>query len=132
MEPKFTTENTEDKVTVVNGLCTQKYTKVYCEPKEQQKYNAPHHFEVRTSGTDEETLCEIDFQEGPIKECGVNGVNNEDLILMVLTRLNAFQETEFNCRENACAITKLEEALMWLRKRTMDREARGVEGTHTV
>ena len=30
------------------------------------------------------------------------------------------------------AITKLEEALMWLRKRTMGRENRGVEGTNKV
>lgn len=34
------------------------------------------------------------------------------------------------CRENSMAITKLEEALLWLRKRTMGREQRGVEGTH--
>lgn len=74
----------------------------------------------------------VDFQCGPIKECGVNGLNNEDLLLMVLTRLNAFQDTEFKCRENALAITKIEESLMWLRKRTTEREMRNVEGTHTV
>lgn len=39
---------------------------------------------------------------------------------------------EFKCRENACAITKIEEALLWLRKRTMGRENRSVEGTHEV
>ena len=79
-----------------------------------------------------EVLCRIDFQEGPIKECGVNGVCNEDLINMVIARLEAFQETEFKCRENSIAITKLEEALLWLRKRTMAREQRGVVGTHEV
>jgi len=62
----------------------------------------------------------------------VNGVCNEDLIAMVITRLEHFQESEFACRENALAITKLEEALLWLRKRTMGREQRGVEGTHTI
>jgi hypothetical protein len=51
---------------------------------------------------------------------------------MVLTRLNSFQDSPFKCRENAVAITKLEEALMWLRKRTMDREARGVVGTSKI
>jgi hypothetical protein len=35
---------------------------------------------------------------------------------------------KFRCRENSLAITKLEEALMWLEKRTADREARKVEG----
>ena len=34
----------------------------------------------------------------------------------------------FPSRENACAITKLDEALMWLRERTRLRIERGVEG----
>lgn len=114
-----------------NALATQKYTKVSCEDKETQKYGAPHHFVVTKAETGE-MVGKVDFQCGPIKECGVNGVNNEDLLLMILTRLSAFQETEFRCRENACAITKIEEGLMWLRKRTMEREMRNVEGTHTV
>jgi len=37
--------------------------------------------------------------------------------------------TSFPCRENAMAITKLDECLMWLEKRTKDREQRQVEGT---
>ena len=49
---------------------------------------------------------------------------------MVITRLEHFNQSEFRCRENSMAITKLEEALLWLRKRTMGREQRGVEGTH--
>ena len=39
---------------------------------------------------------------------------------------------QYACRENACALTHLEEAMMWLQKRTRDRMARGVEGTHKV
>jgi len=35
---------------------------------------------------------------------------------------------KFPCRENAIVITKLEESLMWLDKRTSDRLARNVEG----
>lgn len=113
-------------------LLTTKYTKVMVE--EEYKYNAPHHYTVETAATDKTTdeLCDIHFQEGPIKECGVNGVCGEDLICMVIDRLEHFQESEFRCRENAMAITKLEEALLWLRKRTMGREQRGVEGTLTV
>ena len=53
-----------------------------------------------------------------------------DLLAMVLCRLEHFQKSEFSCRENAVAITKIEEALMWLRKRTDDREARGVLGSY--
>jgi len=119
-----------------SGLLTNNYTRVFHE--DEIKFNAPHHFKVIKAGKelhfssqiDENTICEIDFQEGPIKENGVNGVANEDLINMVICRLEGFQKSEYACRENALAITKLEESLMWLRKRTNDREARGVEGTH--
>ena len=116
---------------VINSLCTTKYTEVHCEDYSEQKYNAPHHFSVREVETGE-VVAMVDFQEGPIKEVGVNGANNEDLILMVLSRLQSFQQTNFACRENEMAITKLEEALMWLRKRTQDREARNVEGTSKI
>jgi hypothetical protein len=120
---------------IKNGLCTQKYTKVYAEDKEKWKFNAPHHFFVaKTYAEDKEIypIQFIDFQEGPIKEYGINGVNNEDLILMVITRLQACQDSPYKCRENAMAITKLEECLMWLRKRTLDREVKGIEGTSKI
>jgi hypothetical protein len=115
-----------------HDLLTSKYTEVWHEEPAEMKYNAPHHFQVRPSGDSLEILGEVDFQEGPIKECGVNGVMNEDLIAMVITRLEHFQKSQFACRENALAITKLEEALLWLRKRTMGREKRGIEGTHKL
>lgn len=119
---------------LVHDLLTNKYTAVYHESPELMNYNAPHNFEVCTvdypQGEPQPKLAEIHFQEGPIKECGVNGVCNEDLIAMVITRLGHFQKSEFACRENALAITKLEEAMLWLRKRTIGRENRGVEGTH--
>lgn len=117
-----------DKVKLVSGLTTSKYTEVFHEG--EFKFNAPHHFTVVS--TDGITVGEVNFQEGPIKENGVNGVANEDLIGMVIKRLECFQGTEYRCRENAVAITKLEESLMWLRKRTQDREARNVEGTSKV
>ncbi len=113
---------------ITNSLFTTKYTEV---EGGNEVYNAFHDFEV-INGENKEILARIHFQEGPIKECGVNGVCNEDLLLMVVTRLQQFQASPYACRENALALTKLEEAAMWLRKRTMDREVRGVEGTHTV
>lgn len=114
---------------VKSNKFTQKYTKVYCE--DEWKYNAPHHFTVETAN-DNNYLCHIDFQEGPIKECGVNGVANEDLLLMVLTRLEAFQHSEYQCRENYEAIIAINEAIDSLRRRTNKREARGVEGTSKI
>jgi len=66
------------------------------------------------------------------KDICVNGCHNEDLLVIVLDRLNGFQNSEYRCRENAIAITKIEEALLWLNKRTKDRITRGVEGTYIV
>jgi hypothetical protein len=109
---------------------TEKYTKVYATDKKE--FNANHVFEVRDNETNDRVLSLVKFQKGPIKENGVNGCCNEDLIAIVIDRLQSFQESEYKCRENALAITKLEEALQWLRWRTNSREKRGVEGTNVI
>lgn len=56
-----------------------------------------------------------------------DGTTNEELLAVLLDRMNYLQ-SKFPCRENALAITKLDEALLWLNKRTQDRLKRGVEG----
>lgn len=70
----------------------------------------------------------IGFQNGPIAEKGVNGITQEVLLAIVIDRLRAFQAGPFACRENALALTKIEEAQHWLLHRTRERMARGVEG----
>lgn len=72
--------------------------------------------------------CRLSFQNGPISEVGVNGVTQEALLSIVIDRLRAFQAGPFSCRENALALTKIEEAQHWLLHRTQSRMARGVEG----
>jgi len=74
-------------------------------------------------------FAKVLFQKGPVKENGINGCHQEDLIAIVIDRLKSFQAGEYACRENALALTKLEEALMWLNSRTQKRISRGVEGT---
>jgi hypothetical protein len=49
---------------------------------------------------------------------------------VLIDRLESFQRGDFAGRDNAIALTKLDEARLWLHKRTMDRVSRGVEGTH--
>ena len=72
----------------------------------------------------------ISFQNGPIKSPeDFNGVTNEALLAVLIDRMRGFQAGPFACRENAVALTKMEESMMWLQKRTRDRLARGVEGT---
>ncbi len=70
------------------------------------------------------------FQNGPINEKGVNGITQEVLLAIVADRLRSFQAGPFACRENALALTKIEEAQHWLQQRTIARMRRGVEGTH--
>ena len=75
-------------------------------------------------------VSHIRFQKGPRNEVGsIHGVLDTDLLEIVRDRLKAFQSGEFACRENACALTHIEEALMWMNKRVEDRAERGVLGT---
>lgn len=71
----------------------------------------------------------IPFQNGPIKESGVNGVTQEVLLAIVADRLRSFQAGPYSTKENAVALTHVETAQLWLQKRTQDRLRRGVEGT---
>ncbi len=71
----------------------------------------------------------IPFQNGPIAEAAVNGISGEALLAIVEDRLKCFQAGPYACRENAIALTKIQEAMHWLHHRTRERVARGVEGT---
>ena len=86
---------------------------------------ANHRYEI--SGFDGGLV--VNFQNGPINENGVNGVTQEVLLAIVTDRLRSFQAGPYACRENALALTKIEEAQHWLHSRTMARMNRGVEGT---
>ena len=72
----------------------------------------------------------VKFQCGPIKEVGVNGTTIEDVIDILVNRLEGFQNGPFRCRHNALAITALEDAQNWLYRRTRKRVEAGVEGTN--
>jgi hypothetical protein len=58
----------------------------------------------------------------------LDGVTNEEVIKVLIHRISYLNDSKFKCRENSIVITKLEEALMWLEKRTANRIARKVEG----
>lgn len=85
--------------------------------------------EPRDASKPPEVMLPIRFQDGPIGEAGVNGVSQEALLAIIIDRLQCFQKGPYACRENALALTKLEEAMHWLQHRTRERMARGVEGT---
>lgn len=76
--------------------------------------------------------CDVNFQNGPINENGVNGISNEALLAIVRDRLEGFQSGEFACLENEMALRHVNQAMDVLHSRTKERLERGVEGTHTV
>lgn len=90
-----------------------------------------HHTYLLQYGPEGNCLT-IDFQNGPIKEVGVNGVSNEALLAIVADRLEGFQFGPFACAENKLALDLLQDAMTALASRTRNRLARGVEGTRQV
>lgn len=71
----------------------------------------------------------ISFYEKNEDGTEVGGTTLEEVLSVAITRLQDLN-SRFGCRENSVAITKMQEALMWLEERTKDRIRRGVEGKH--
>lgn len=91
-----------------------------------------HSYQV--SNFEHDSSQRLDFiHKLPLEEGGTelftarNGTTNEEVLAVLIDRMNYLQ-SKFPCRENALAITKLDEALMWLNARTANRQKRGVEG----
>jgi hypothetical protein len=106
---------------------TRGMTVMYDESKERtfvqvlRKFGDP-------AGTDP-VVVTIQWQHGPVKEAGVNGVQVDDVLELCVDRLRGLN-AKFPCRENELAIERTVEAIAWLERRTRDREERGVEGTN--
>lgn len=89
-----------------------------------------------TGGLTVGTGINIHWQNGPLGR-GVNrkepnGAFVEGVLEAAIDRIQFYQSSKFSCRENAVALTHMETALLWLQKRTQDRESLEVEGTYSV
>lgn len=107
---------------------------VVCREGEPGPGGALHDYVIykaeQAPGTPREAVGCILFQRGARKDPEArNGVLDTDLLEIVRDRLKAFQAGEFATRENACALTHIEEALLWMNKRVEDRIERNVLGT---
>lgn len=117
----------------VNGLNESLLIAVLDEPGHG---GACHEYQirrwVRNTGdeNDDAELCLIKFQNGPIKEHGVNGISNEALLAIVRDRLEFFQAGQYACGTNEQALNHVVSAMVALSLRTRERVERGVEGTH--
>jgi hypothetical protein len=87
-----------------------------------------HNFENDESGQTIQFIEKKPTENGGLETIN-DGTTNEEVLECLINRLNHLQ-VKFPCRENAIVITKLEESLMWLNKRTEDRKKRNVEGKH--
>ena len=84
----------------------------------RREINEKHDMDVATQPAGGHTKglgFSINWQKGPLMVDGVrqepNGAFVEDVIAAALGRMQHYQASEFKCRENALAITKLEECL---------------------
>jgi hypothetical protein len=72
----------------------------------------------------------LKFQNGPIKEVGINGITHEALLAILIDRLRCFQAGEYANDYNENAMYHCMGALKSLHDRTIERQKRNVEGTH--
>ena len=94
---------------------------------------ACHEYSIKlpTEGGDLIELLYLAFQKGARKDPEArHGILDTDLLEIVRHRLQCVQAGEFACRENALALTALEECLLWMNKRVEDRAERQVLGTY--
>ncbi len=113
----------------VNGVNDGLTITVQDEPG-QGGANHEYTIEWDTHGGADSVL--IQFQNGPIREAGVNGVTHEALLAILIDRMEGFQQGKFACVSNELALNWLRLAQDALLNRTRERAARGVEGTHQV
>lgn len=66
----------------------------------------------------DKTVASVRFQEGPQTEkTSIPGITDEVLLTILIDRVRGFQSGSLACRENAIVHTKLEECLMWYKKK---------------
>lgn len=96
-----------------------------------EKGNGGAHHKYLIDLQDGNKQVSIEFQDGARKlPDSIHGVIDQDLLEICRHRLQCFQEGPFATRENAMALTHIEEALMWLNRRVEDRIERNVLGTN--
>jgi hypothetical protein len=87
-----------------------------------------HAYELENFDNPDRTGQVIRFIEKNEQGVVNDGTTNEEVLIMLIDRMRGLHQ-KVPSRQSALAITKLEEALMWLFNRTEERRARGVEGT---
>ncbi len=100
---------------------------VHAVSDDEIPYTSGHVYEIE--GLPAPEALTVRFQQGPVKECGVNGVTSEALLAIVVDRLQILDGL-FPCDDNKKALQHLLSALTALENRTKKRIVQGVEGTN--
>ena len=96
------------------------------EADERTVGNASHYYVGILGGV---PCFTVQFQHGPRNEPGSTpGCTDAALLAVVIDRYEGFQAGPFASREGALVLTKLQEALHWMKARADARAARGVLG----
>ena len=118
--------------------CNQAITIEADEP-DPKNGNASHVYDVYVCNINPNKIEEaaytrtvIEFQHGPIKEVGTNGLTHEVLLAILIDRVEGFQSGPYACEENTLALEALKAAQAAFHSRTKKRVERGVEGTNAV
>jgi len=97
--------------------------------EENTKTNEYALLQFKRDEDDTQRFQKITFYEMHEDGSYENGTTIEEMLRVARERLSQLNN-KFPSRQNSLAITKIEEAEMWLENRTKDRIARGVEGMH--
>lgn len=112
-------------------ICFSGNSRVLCiDSPDENAAGACHEYLIL--GPDDEVLGAISFQKGPVLETGLNGVQNDALMAILIDRMKYFQNGPFASFQNAITLNNLEAALSSDDARTSRRVRAGVEGKNEV
>lgn len=100
--------------------------------QEGATYKVPT-YKVGPSGIEDGAGAGIKFCKGNKEDDTIfrqEGLFVETLLEVCRTNIAALNVGDLATRESSEAVTKIDEALMWLQKRSDDRKRRGMQGTY--
>lgn len=116
-------EPLELQVAEIGGLNTD--LKIVCLDEPMPGNNACHLYQIEVGPV---PAVNLNFQRGPVKQHGLNGISNEALLMIVAHRFEGFQRGEFKSDDNQEALDHIYAALGAMAKRTQGRVLAQVEG----
>lgn len=118
------------------GKENQKVVLKMSETKTKQEKNAEENNEKVSHVLDFGEYGSVKFQKGPCNEVERNGIyladdEEPDFLSAVISHIQSLAAV-IPSWETSLAITRIQEARLWLLQRKFDRKARGVLGTYKV